>query len=355
MSELIVCSPPLDADRLAVIVRAAAEVDGDAVVVNRIDDDRVAVFRGGQPTTPQPVSGILSAATGWIGKPTDADLQAAKQLRWLQSPTASLEHFLTPAIVDHSVVLTNCRGLFGDVVAEHVFGLLLTMSRNLHQYRDRQHDRRFEPVGSISGSGLPDFATGPAVATPVDRCHHRLQDWSLLVVGVGGIGSAIATRAAAWGIRVHGVDRDRRTLTGVLPSIDPPGRLPEIIGRFDVVIVTLPLTPATDGLFDAPMIGRMKRGSRLVNVGRGGVVSTAAVVQALLTGHLAAVGLDVFDDEPLPPEHPLWGEANAILTPHVAASSSVIAERHLKLLVDNVQRFLSGRPLRNVVDKTAGY
>lgn len=299
-------------------------------------------------------------ADGWIGKPTDAQLARCERLRWIQSPTASLEHFLTPALVAHPATLTNCRGLFGDVIAEHVFGYLLSMSRNLHHYRDRQRERRYEAVRDERGDGdappqTPDFATGPAFVLPPDRTHHRLQDWSLLIVGVGGIGAAIATRAAAWGIRVAGVDPQRRRLSGVLPTIDPPQRLPECIGRFDVVIIAAPLTAQTRGLFDRDLIGCMKPGSRLINVGRGPIVSTDAVVEALQSGHLAGVGLDVVEEEPLPPDHPLWDCPNAILTPHVAACSPVIAERHLRLIVDNLRRFAEGRPLRNVVDKTAGF
>ena len=295
----------------------------------------------------------ISEAVGLVGKITPDLLAAATQLEWVQTNTASLEHYIFPELAEHPAVLTNCRGLFGDVIAEHVFGLLLAMSRNLHLYRDRQREQRYEPVESEEAATHKiDFAGGPVVVSAADLTHHRLQDWRLLIVGVGGIGAAIATRAAAWGIAVAGVDPCRRQVVGVLPKIESPRRLSEIIGQFDAVVIAAPQTPDTVGLFDDAMLARMKLGSRLINVGRGPIVQTDAVVAALQSGQLSAVGLDVFEDEPLPPDHPLWSLPGAIITPHVAACSPAIAERHLRLLCDNLRRFDTGEPLRNVVDKS---
>ena len=295
----------------------------------------------------------IRQAEGFLGKLTPSLLAAAERLQWVQSATASLEHYVFPALVAHPCTLTNCRGLFGDIIAEHVFGLLLTMSRNLHHYRDHQRERRYQPIEVESEDPTHDidWNGGPHRVSPADRAHHRLQDWRLLIVGVGGIGAAIATRAAAWGLSVKGIDARRRRLDGVLATIDPPRRLHDALPESDVVIIAAPLTPTTEGLFDRDTIARMKLGSRLINVGRGRIVDSHAVAAALASGHLAGVGLDVFDEEPLPTDHPLWNEPNAILTPHVAACSPVLAERHLRLLCDNLARFEQRRPLRNVVAK----
>ena len=331
-----------------------------------VDPERLAAFRAAAPSllfdnceTEAEATQAISDADGFLGRPTAAMLRDATSLAWVQANTASLEHFVTPELVASPAVVTNCRGLFGDVISEHVFAMLLTMARNIHRYRDRQRERRFEPVreaeeDALKSSGI-DFAAGPHETTPVDCAHHRLQDWSMLLVGVGGIGAAIASRAKAWGMNVAGVDARRRRMTGVIPSIDPPRRLRDCLPRHDVVVVSAPLTPETDGLFDAETIATMRPGARLINVGRGRIVKTDAVVEALRTGQLAGVGLDVFEEEPLPSDHPLWDEPDAILTPHVAAAHPVIAERHLRLLCDNLARFAERRPLRNVVDKAAWY
>ena len=294
----------------------------------------------------------ISEAEGFVGQITPTLLAGATRLRWIQAVTASLEHTMFPELIDHPCQMSNCRGLFGDVIAEHVFALLLSMSRQLHHYRDRQRSRRFEPhLGGFAGKHEIDFAAGPHEVSAADRSHFRLQDWSMLIVGVGGIGIAVATRAAAWGMSVAGIDPIRRSVPGVLPTIDVPKRLPELIGHHDVVVIAAPQTPETEGLFDADLIARMRRGSRLINVGRGAIVDLEAVSDALDRGHLAAAGLDVFATEPLPEDHSLWRQPNAILTPHVAACSPIIAERHLRLLCDNLARFAEGRPLRNLIDK----
>ena len=301
--------------------------------------------------SPDEAKRLVEESEGFVGRITPEMLATAQNLKWVQANTASLEHYLFPELIAHPSVLTNCRGLFGDVIAEHMFGLLLSMSRNLHRYRDQQLARVYAPITDGQDANTTEFAGGPADISSADRVHVRLQDWSLLIVGVGGIGAAIASRAVAWGIPVAGVDPKRRQLAGILPTVEPPRRLTEVIGRFDVVVIAAPHTPATEKLFNRELISRMKPGSRLINVGRGAIVETDAVVEALNNGHLAGVALDVLDVEPLPPDHPLWSNENAILTPHVAACSTVIAERHLRLICDNISRFVGGQTLRNQVDK----
>ena len=287
----------------------------------------------------------IADAHAVIGRITPSMLAAARRLRWVQCPTASLEHYVFPDLLRHKCVLTNARGLFGDVVAEHVLGLLLCFTRNLHIYRDRQQDGDASKVGG--GEEPPDFAAGPAVAGGPDRAHRRLAELCVTVVGYGDIGRAVADRLLSLGVTVSAVDpaaRDDRI------AIRPPARLDDELGQTDVVVIAAPHTPATEGLFDARRLAAMRRGAILINVGRGAIVRTEGLIDALDSGHLGGAGLDVLDEEPLPRDSRLWTMPNVILTPHVAACCTAVPERHLELMIDNVRRFAGGRPLRNVVD-----
>ena len=286
-------------------------------------------------------------ADAFIGRMTPAILAGCRRLRWVQCPTASLEHYVFPELIAHPSTLTNAAGLFGDVVAEHTLGLLLSFTRNLHLYRDRQRSGEARKVGG--GDGPPDFAAGPAVATEVDRRHVRLADWTIAVVGMGDIGRAVAKAVSRFGAAVVGVDPVPRD--GF--DVRPPGRVDEAVAGADAVVLACPHTPATEGWFDAARFAAMKAGAVLVNVGRGAVVRTDELCDAIDAGHLRGAALDVLEDEPPPPGHRLWTTPEVILTPHVAAASEVVAERHLELLCDNLARFAAGRPPRNVVDKSA--
>jgi phosphoglycerate dehydrogenase-like enzyme len=171
------------------------------------------------------------------------------------------------------------------------------------------------------------------------------------IFGLGGIGRAVAKRAAAHEMRVLGVDA---VLTEPPPGVEriwAPAELREMLAQSDWVVICTPETPETRGLFDATTIGAMKRGSHLINIGRGKVVKLDAVVAALNSGQLAGAGLDVFEVEPLTSDHPLWACENAIITPHTAGAGPHIVERRHKVLIENLRRFVAGLPLENVVDK----
>ena len=284
-------------------------------------------------------------ADALIGRVTPPILAAAAALRWVQCPTASLEHYVFPELCEHPATLTNAAGLFGDVVAEHVLGWMLSFNRNLHHYRDRQRRGEWSQVGG--GDDRPEFLAGPAAATGVDRSHRRMAETRTLVVGFGSIGRAVAERVRSLGGAVEGVDPvSPQPGFEVRPVEDLSWRL----GTADFVVLAAPETPATRGLFDAKRIARMRPDAVLMNVGRGPLVDTDALAAALRRERIAGAALDVVTPEPLPTDHPLWRMPNVLITPHVAASSLVISERHLELLCDNVRRFCAGEPLRNVVD-----
>ena len=287
----------------------------------------------------------LAGADAFFGKMTPELLQAAGahgKLRWIQAPTASLEHYLFPALVEHPVTLTNMRGLFSDVIADHVMGFVLCFARNLHFYLRRQMAHQYEPVGGEAARS--SFVSGPGVVNAIDLAHRHLGDQTMGIVGLGAIGAEIGRRAAAFGMKVIAVDP-------VNPEAWPMDRLPELLGTSDFVVIAAPHTPSTERMFGAARLAMMKPGAYLINIGRGAIVDLPALVDALRAGRIAGAGLDVFEIEPLPSDHALWDMPNVILTPHIAGCSPRIAERHLGVVVENVRRFAAGEPLINVVNK----
>jgi phosphoglycerate dehydrogenase-like enzyme len=254
-----------------------------------------------------------------------------------------------PALVSHPCQLTNMRGLFSDVIADHVMGFVLCFARNLHRYLRQQMRAHWEPIGGEQSRA--NFTTGQGVVTEMDRVHQHLSDCTLGVVGVGNIGAEIAKRARCFNMQVLGVDPVHRSVPGVLDEIWKPERLPELLAACDYVVIAAPHTPETYKLFRKPQFEQMRRSAILINIGRGAVVDLADLTAALESGLIAGAALDVFEIEPLPGDHPLWTMENVILTPHVAAASTHIAERHTATLLENVRRFAAGEPLLNVANK----
>jgi phosphoglycerate dehydrogenase-like enzyme len=322
--------PPVEPERLEKICAAA----GPMRVVNAADEAEAT--RG------------IGDAEAFFGKITPSLLAAARQLRWVQSPTASLEHYLFPELVAHPCVLTNMRGLYSDVIADHVFGFIICFARKFHHYIRHQMAGRWEPIGS--GGEPTDAAAGQAIVRPMDRAHLHLSDGTLGIVGLGHIGSEIARRGTAFGMRVLAVDPVQTKAPGGV-TLWRPDRLPDLLGASDFVVIAAPHTPQTIKLFRREQFRQMRRTAYLINIGRGVIVDLADLTAALQAGEIAGAGLDVFEVEPLPADHPLWKMDNVIITPHVAGASPRIAERHLRVLLDNIGRFVRGEPLENVVDK----
>jgi phosphoglycerate dehydrogenase-like enzyme len=327
----LVIHPPVDLTRLSRL-QAAAPL---ATLVNAVDESEA----------------VRAAhdADGFLGKVTPPILAAAGQLRWVQSFTASLEHYLFPELVDHPCVLTNMRGLFSDVIADQVMGYVVCFARNLHVYVRNQVERTWAPVGGEAAR--VNFAAGPGEINPIDRAHQHLADLTLGVVGLGAIGSEVARRARAFGMRIVAVDPRRTERPPEVDWLRPADALHELLAEADYVVIAAPHTPRTAKLFGRDQFGQMKRTAYLINIGRGGIVDLAALTEALRQGEIAGAALDVYEIEPLPSDHALWGFPNVILTPHVAGYSPRIAERHLGVLTENVRRFAAGEQLLNVVDK----
>lgn len=292
-------------------------------------------------------AGLIVDATGFIGKITPALLSRAQRLEWVQSPTASLEHYVFPALIQHPCIVTNMRGLFSDIIADQVMGYVIMFARNLHTYVRQQMARQWQPIGGAH-QGFTGY--GPGRVSGIDRAHQHLADCTLGIVGLGAIGGEIALRARAFGMRVLAVDPVRREAPeGVeLAGLD---RTDALLAASDYVVIAAPHTPQSERSFGLASFRQMKRSARFINIGRGAIVDLTALTQALNEGLIAGAALDVYETEPLPADHPLWGMENAILTPHIAGYSPRIAERHLEVLLDNVGRHRRGEPLRNVVNK----
>ncbi len=323
--------PAIDADRL----RKIAAISPQLTVINAETQDSARTE--------------IVDADAFYGKITRELLAAARQLRWIQSPTASLEHYLFPELIAHPATLTNMRGLFSDVIADHVLGYILMFARNLHLYRDAQRERRWAPVGDANAK--TDFVSSPGVETPIDRVHRHLSDCTMGVVGVGAIGAEIARRGAAFGMTVLGVDPHPVCVPGIIEEAWPLFQLPELLSASEFVVIAAPHTPSSEGLFDAGMIAHMRPDSYLINIGRGAIVDLAALTEALQQNRIAGAALDVVETEPLPESHPLWRMPNVLITPHTAAASPRVPQRHLATLLENVRRFVAGEELRNVVTK----
>jgi phosphoglycerate dehydrogenase-like enzyme len=327
------------------------------VIFPAVEPERLGVIQEAAPgaeirnaATAEEARAALSGADGFLGKITPPLLDAADRLSWVQAFTASLEHYVFPALVEHPCVLTNMRGLFGDVIADQVMGYILCFARNLHLYVRQQVERRWAPVGGEAER--VNFAAGPGVVNGMDRATIFLPGATLGVFGYGGIGQEVGRRASAFGMRVLAVDRHpERVQRGSAEAVWGFDRLPELLSLSDFLVIAAPHTPETERLFDARILERMKPGGYLINIGRGAIVVLADLVAALEAGRLAGAALDVYEVEPLPADHRLWDLPNVILTPHTAGYSTAIAGRHLDVLRENVGRFSRGEPLRNVVDK----
>lgn len=327
----IVIHPPLDETRLKLI----NEVAGESTVVN-CENIELAQHE-------------IVDATGFFGKITPELLRNAEILTWVQSPTASLEHYIFPELVEHPCQLTNMKGLFYDVIADHVFAYILMISRNLHIYLRQQQVYQWQPVGAEEQASTLFNAAG--MLSSIDQHHLHLADCTIGVIGVGSIGAEICRRAKAFGMSIMGVDPVVNSIPDCLPQVWKLDRLPELLSESDFVVIAAPHTPETVKLFQREQFEKMKNTAWLINVGRGVIVDLADLTSALESRQIAGAALDVFETEPLPADHPLWSLQNAIITPHVAAASPEVSKRHLAVLLENVKRHTSGEKLLNVVNK----
>lgn len=277
---------------------------------------------------------LIRDADAYYGRMTPSLLTAGKKLRWIQATSAGLDGYYFPELRDSDVTVTNLRGIYSDVIAEHVFALLLSMARGIPAYFRSQQEGRWEnkdiPVIHVAGTTLG-------------------------VLGLGGIGLAVAERGHAFEMRVLALDPAPKGRPDYVERIYGVHELHEMLGEVDFFVICAPHTGETDRMIDAAALKAMKPSAIFINIGRGKVVDLAALTRALGNGEIAGAGLDVFEEEPLPEGHPLWAMENVMITPHVAAISDRIEDRRIGLILENIQRFRDGEPLLNVVDNKRGY
>ena len=273
----------------------------------------------------------------WTLKPEQ--FARAQKLRWIHSPAAGVTQLLFPAVVESDVIVTNSTTVHSIPVAEQAVALLFALARRFRNCFDDQAACRWGQKESWEPSRIPTELNGKTLG----------------LVGFGAIGREVAARARALGMTIVAVKRDPSRGAELADRVYSPRELPALLEQADYVLLAAPGNPETRHLIGEPEFGRMKPSAALVNVARGTLVDTDALVRALAAGKLAGAGLDVTDPEPLPPEHPLWKLPNVLITPHLAGATDRYWQRQADMVFENLRRYLSGEPLLNRVDKQRGY
>ena len=290
------------------------------------------------PVTPENVMKEVPDADAYIGSIKPAEVRAGKNLKWVQIMSAGAENvlFMSGAndLRDSNIVLTNNRIVQGPEIADHAMAMLLTLSRGINKFLA---DRTAETWQARGYNGI------------------ELNGRNALVIGAGGIGQQIAQRAWAFGMKVTAVDPQDIPLTPFIQRTVKPDQLDEVLPDADVVFISAPLTEKSRKMMGAHQFELMKKDSYFIAVSRGGIYDMNGLVKALDGRKIAGAGVDVTDPEPLPKGHALWKFENAIVTPHIAGRSDKDRARMVGTIKDNIQRFVAGKPLVNVVDKQRGY
>jgi phosphoglycerate dehydrogenase-like enzyme len=269
-----------------------------------------------------------------LGDFSRENLRAARQLRWIQYTAAGVEHILCPELVDSPIVLTNMQRMYSPTISETAIGLLLTLTRGLNRYTLQTREHVWQPVSRLTEiSGL-----------------------TMGIVGLGGIGTDTAYRAHyGFHMKILAVDPKPLPKPAFVAELHSLEWLPKMVPQVDVLLSAAPHTPISEGMFNETVFRAMKPTAYFINVSRGKLVDTPALIRALKEGWIAGAGLDVAYKEPLPADDPLWTAGNLIITSHSSAVSKGSTERCYDLFCENVRRYVSGLPLLNVVDKKRGY
>jgi phosphoglycerate dehydrogenase-like enzyme len=270
---------------------------------------------------------------------TPAQLAVAKKLKWIHVTAAGVAQLMRPDVRESGVIVTNSRGIHAIPMAEHTMGLLIALARKFPA------SMRFQAASHWAQQEIWDMQPRPS----------ELNGATLLIVGLGAIGSELARRARAFGMCVLGVTRSGKGDDSVAERTYPSAELLRALPEADYVVLAAPDTPETNHMIGARELTAMKRTACLVNIARGNLVDEAALISALQSGTISAAALDVAAQEPLPPESPLWRLENVFITPHTSAVSEQLWPRQTALVIENLERWFSGRELINRVDMTHGY
>src|SRR5690349_11540828 len=285
------------------------------------------------PETMEGAEQAIAMADAAYGTIPPALLARAEKLRWLQAPQAAPPAgYYYRELIAHPVAITNFREIYNDHIGAHVMAFVLAFARGLHHYIPQQVRRQWSKL-------------------PRDTGVIHLPEATALVVGVGGIGSEVARLAAAFGMRVIGVDERRRDTPPGVAELHRGDELDALLPQADFVILTVPHTPETEGFMNRGRFQEMKKTAFFINIGRGLTTRLDDLAAAIEAGEIAGAGLDVYEQEPLPADHKLWTLPGVLLTPHTAGYGPYLDERRYEIILDNCRHFLAGQPLRNLVDK----
>ena len=275
----------------------------------------------------------LEKAAVIFGNPNREQLSCCKNLKWVQLGSAGADAYVKEGFA--GTILTNASGAYGPAIAEYMVAVSFSLFNNLPLYRDNQLSAVWRERGtarSVAGS-------------------------TVLSVGMGDIGSEYAKRMKALGCTVYGIRRTKAAKPEYIDGLYQMDALDDLLKETDIAALSLPQSTETIGLFSAERFGHMKKGAVLINVGRGSAVNTEALCDALESGRLSGVALDVTDPEPLPPNHRLWRQSNALITPHISGGYTLLEtyDRIIEICLENLSRFSRGEELYNQVDFKTGY
>ncbi|MBH66337.1 MAG: hydroxyacid dehydrogenase [Chloroflexi bacterium] len=286
------------------------------------------------PSTEQEAIKELADADAAFGTMTPELVAAAPNLRWLQAPAAAPNAgYYFDELIAHPTKVTNFREIYNDHISIQILGYIINFTKHFNLYRDQQNERKYAPLQPPEHDVF-------------------LPESTVLIIGVGGIGAETARICKAVGMHVLGIDARREDKPEWVDDMFTPDQLEDQLPNADFVVLTIPHTPATEGLFDASKFALMKNTAKFINIGRGMTTKLDDLNDALRSGQIGGAGLDVYEIEPLPPNHPLWDAPNTIITPHTAAIGGAnLTERRYEIVVENFRNFADGKPLRNEVDK----
>lgn len=312
-------------------------------VGKEVDDSRLAAMQAAFPgvtfTSADTDPDSMAQADGYIGRiPPDVYARAGDKLRWVHATGAGIETIIAiPELVASEITVTNTRGAHAPFVAEHTFALMLALTRRLPEFAQDKKDHHFHAYGR----GLP-----------LDSLYGK----RMLIVGMGNIGRAIANRAQAFEMEVVGLDvmvPDQISEDGI--TMLPMEHLDTELAKADVVVIAVPHTNETNDLINAGRIEALKEGAMVIGISRGNIIDEEALAKRLTDGTLAGAGLDVYSEEPLPPDHFLWETPRLVMTPHCAPNTPLTRDREFDITHENIRRFVDGEPLLNVCDKVKGF
>jgi phosphoglycerate dehydrogenase-like enzyme len=263
-----------------------------------------------------------------------------QKLRWIHAPTAAVHQLLFPQLVGSDVILTNAREVHGPVVAEHVIALIFALAKKIPQALRLQQRRTWGQDAIWNEGPRPREVAGATLG----------------LIGLGSIGRTVARMASALGMRVLAVrEHPEKERPEGVAAVYAPAQLNDLLAQSNYVVMAAPLTDATRGLINAERLAAMRQDACLINVGRGPQVDEAALADALRSRRIAGAALDVFEQEPLPPQSPLWELESLLITPHTAGLTEKLWQRHYALFSENLRRYLAREPLLFIVDKQKGY